>query len=121
MRIYVENIIWMLLFGLLMLWSMGYVFGLVTWPAIPPVLTMLNAQSLGLVIGGLMIATLISYPAAQVRRAMSVVFSVFSQSPYSNDRLAKDISMIIEWLRLFRTNRAEAFANLRQQDRKSVV
>ena len=119
MRIYVENILWMLVFGLLMFWSMGYVFGLVTWPVIPPVLALLNAPSIGLVIGGLMIATLISYPASQVRRAMGVVFSVFSQSPYSSKRLSEDISMIIEWLRLFRTNRTEAFVKLRQQHRNN--
>ncbi len=100
---------------MLVIWSSLYVFEMTTWPPVPAGLQVLNLPSLGIVIGGLMVATLISYPAALVREAGRTIFSLFSQSKISNKELKKDITSMIEWLRMFRSNRSETLKKLQKR------
>lgn len=115
MRLSLYNILLMILFMLMVVWSVLYIFGTIQWPVFPGGVGMLNLPSLGIVIGGLMVAGLISYPATLVLQAIKTGFLVFSQSTITNDGLQKDINTIIEWLRMFRTNQTEAFKVLKQR------
>lgn len=100
---------------LLVFWSVGHVFGVIGWPPIPSSLTWLNLPSLGVVLGGLMISTLISYPYDMVKQAFASVLSLFSQSTITREQLENDIDVMIEWLRMFRTNRKAALKKLNQR------
>ena len=114
MRISTENMILILIFLSLVIVSVLHVFGAIEGPSVPSGLEVLNLPSLGIVFGGLMIATLISYPASLVREAVRTIFSLFSQSGINNEQLKKDIKVIIEWMRMFRTNRSEALKRLQK-------
>ncbi len=83
----------------------------------------LSLQSILMVIGGTVAATMISYDGRYVLRAFASLFSIFIPTKVSPKQLLDDVSNIIRWSQGFRKNRqqGDTLENLEGQFRRMDI
>lgn len=79
----------------------AYIIGLVAIPFIPASLEILNIPSMLLVLAGVFMVTVISYPPEPVRKSVPYVFRIFSHTPINSRSQGIQIENIMRWQQLF--------------------
>jgi chemotaxis protein MotA len=95
MRFSFSSLLAVLLLSLITLWGVLHVLNVSVWPAIPSSLTFLNLPSLAIVLGGVLLSVVISYPLASVKRALTDLTSVFHQPSNLRKSTENDLKTLL--------------------------
>lgn len=79
----------------------AYTLELVAFPFIPGPLEVLNIPSLLLVVAGVFMVTVISYPPELVRKSVPYLFRFFSHTPINSHSHRVEIEKIMQWQQIF--------------------
>ena len=79
----------------------AYILDLVAFPFIPESLEILNIPSMLLVLAGVFMVTVISYPSELVRKSFPYLFRIFSHTPINSRSQGVEIENIMRWQQLF--------------------
>ncbi|MCC5935382.1 MAG: MotA/TolQ/ExbB proton channel family protein [Candidatus Cyclonatronum sp.] len=115
MRISWATLISVLLFGILLTLSALQTLDVVQIIRFPAVFDFLNLPSVGIVVGGVMLHVLISYPYREIRRALFSFLYLFSESGLDRETFKNDRRRILEWHRMYRDNRNKTRKELSEQ------
>lgn len=107
MRISWFNVIGVLLFAMLLVISALEILNIADIIHLPEVLDFLNLPSIGIIIGGVMLHVLISYPFKDVQNALKSVLYLLSQSTIDDKSLQEDRAQVLKWQQMMRDNRGK--------------
>ncbi len=115
MRTSLLNILGFCVSAVILVWGALIVTGVTYYNVIPGNLEFLNLPSLAIVIGGIFASVFISYPFKDVITAIGQSFRLFTYSGVTDEVLANDVSMIIEWQKRMKINKQETVNELAAQ------
>ncbi len=115
MRISWLNILAVALFFVLMLISALQILDVTDIIRMPEVLDFLNLPSVGIIIGGVMLHVMISYPFKDIANAIKSVIYIFSESAIDDRSLKQDRAQILRWQQMMRENRTKSRSEIGKQ------
>lgn len=92
-----------------------FILNIIPITGIPEYLEFLNLPSLGIVLGGLLLVIVISYPPSEIKAALLVAQHLLSHSKINSKTFKADIQQVLEWQSTLRKNKLKAREELNEK------